>query len=318
MKKTIIVVATCILFLGACSKKQQDTRKVEFSSGGEKIVGVLHLPKEFSETKTYEAVVVTGSWTTVKEQMPNLYAKKLAEKGFVALTFDFRNYGESAGTPRNLEDPKKKAIDIANAVSYLQTLPFVQKQINGLAICASAGYMSEALSEGLKLKRVAYIAPWLHDAAIVEMVYGGKEGVKALKEKSTLARSKFEKTNSVDYVLGVSDTDKTAAMFGPFDYYLNPQRGGIKEWGNQFAVMAWKGWLEFNPIALADAITTPILIVHSKDAAVPMGAEAFFAKLKGEKKFTWFEKASQFDFYDQEPTTSQSVAQATEWFQKGK
>ncbi len=128
MKRIFITtIATCIWFLGGCGLKQLDRKKIEFTSGGEKIVGVLYIPKEFSEKKTYEAVVVTGSWTTVKEQMPNLYAKKLAEKGFVALTFDFRNYGESSGTPRNFEDPNKKAIDISSAVSYLQTLPFVQK-----------------------------------------------------------------------------------------------------------------------------------------------------------------------------------------------
>ncbi len=178
--------------------------------------------------------------------------------------------------------------------------------------------MSQAISEGLKLHRVAFIAPWLHDATIAEMVYGGKDGVKALKEKADSAKTKFEKTNAVEYILGVSDTDKTAAMFGPFDYYLNPKRGGIKEWGNQFALMAWRGWLEFNPIAFANSITTPILIVHSKDAAIPMGAEAFYAKLKGEKKFTWFEKASQLDFYDQEPTTSKSVSAAIDWFKQSK
>jgi fermentation-respiration switch protein FrsA (DUF1100 family) len=276
MKRILIAtIAISIWFFAGCGLKQLDTKKIEFTSGGEKIVGVLHIPKDFSEKKTYEAVVVTGSWTTVKEQMPNLYAKKLAEKGFLALTFDFRNYGESSGTPRNFEDPNKKAIDIANAVSYLQTLPFVQKQINGLAICASSGYMSQAMSEGLKLHRVAFIAPWLHDATIAEMVYGGKDGVKVLKEKADSAKTKFEKTNVVEYVLGVSDTDKTAAMFGLFDYYLNPKRGGIKEWGNQFALLAWRGWLDFNPIAFANSITTPILIVHSKDAAIPMGAEAF-------------------------------------------
>ncbi len=248
--------------------------------------------------------------------MPNLYAKKLAEKGFVALTFDFRNYGESDGTPRNFEDPNKKVIDITNALSYLESLPFVNKRINAFAICASSGYMSEAITNGVKFNRVVFIAPWLHNEKITELVYGGKEGVKNLKEKSDLAKVKFEKTNSVEYILGVSDTDKTAAMFGPFDYYLNPKRGGIKEWGNQFAVMAWKGWLEFNPISFADKITTPILIVHSTEAAIPMGAEEFYSKLKGEKKFTWFDKVTQFDFYDQEPITSKSVAEAVDWFKQ--
>ncbi|MDX1958990.1 MAG: nuclear transport factor 2 family protein [Leptospiraceae bacterium] len=88
---------------------KSSTKKVEFDSKGSKIVGKLHLPKDFSESKKYTGVIVTGSWTTVKEQMPDLYASKLAEKGYVALTFDFRNYGESEGEPRNTEMPSKKA-----------------------------------------------------------------------------------------------------------------------------------------------------------------------------------------------------------------
>jgi uncharacterized protein len=31
-------------------------------------------------------------------------------------------------------------------------------------------------------------------------------------------------------VPAISTTDKEAAMFGNFNYYLNPKRGAIKEW----------------------------------------------------------------------------------------
>jgi fermentation-respiration switch protein FrsA (DUF1100 family) len=71
------------------AKTDSGKRKVEFKSEGLVLTGNLHLPENFDETKKYKAVVVTGSWTTVKEQMPDLYAAKLAKQGFVALTFDF-------------------------------------------------------------------------------------------------------------------------------------------------------------------------------------------------------------------------------------
>ncbi len=34
--------------------------------------------QNFPKTKMHNAIVVTGSWMTVKEQMPDLYAAKLA------------------------------------------------------------------------------------------------------------------------------------------------------------------------------------------------------------------------------------------------
>ena len=64
--------------------------KVAFTSQGSTIKGNLYLPEASAKDKKYAAVVVTGAWTTVKEQMPATYAKALSEKGYAALTFDFR------------------------------------------------------------------------------------------------------------------------------------------------------------------------------------------------------------------------------------
>ena len=298
------------------SKTNSNKRKLEFKSEGLVLVGNLHLPENFDEKKKYKAVVVTGSWTTVKEQMADLYAAKLAKQGFVAFTFDFRNYGESEGQPRNYENPEMKSQDIRNAVDFLKTLNFVDRNnIGGLAVCASAGYMSEAVVRGADLKAINFVAPWLHDAEIAQGIYG-VENSKSLIAKSEVAKKKFAETGIVDYVVAASDKDNTAAMFGSFDYYLNPKRGAIKEWGNQFAVMAWKGWLEFDAISPAEKISIPVQIIHSKTAAVPHGADLYYAKLRSPKNIIWIENASQFDFYDAESLTNEAVKKSTHWFAK--
>lgn len=302
---------------GASQTSNAGKRKVEFKSQGLVLVGSLHLPAGFSESKKYKAVVVTGSWTTVKEQMADLYAAKLAKEGLVALSFDFRNYGMSEGQPRNYENPELKAQDIKNAVEFLKTLNFVDaKNIGGFAVCASAGYMSVAIANGADLKAVSLVAPWLHNAEIARGVYGA-ENAKNLIANSEAAKKKFAETGAVEYVVAASDKDKTAAMFGPFDYYLNPKRGAIKEWGNQFAVMAWKGWLEFDAITPAEKINIPVQIVHSKTAAVPNGAELYYSKLRSPRKnIVWVENATQFDFYDGEKLTDQAAKQSANWFAK--
>ena len=291
------------------------TKSIEFKSEGLIVKGLLHLPSNFNNIKKFKAVIVTGSWTTVKEQMPNLYAAKLAAQGVVALTFDFRNYGESEGEPRNYEVPQMKAQDIINAVSYLKTLPFVEKdEIGGLAICASSGYMIEAVAKGAEIKALTLVAPWLHNQNIVKEIYGGAEGVSHKIELSKKAKKQFAETGKVQYVPAISTTDSSAAMFGEFEYYLSNKRGAIKEWGNQFAVMAWQGWLEYDPIQFASQIHIPVLIVHSKTAAVPQGAEMFYNNLKGSKNIIWVDKAIQFDFYDGEPYTTNAAGEAMKWY----
>jgi fermentation-respiration switch protein FrsA (DUF1100 family) len=299
------------------SNISKDIRKVQFKSEGLVLKGNLHLPPDFSEIKEYKGLVVTGSWTTVKEQMPDLYATKLALEGFVALTFDFRNYGESEGEPRNYEVAEMKAQDIVNATSYLKTLSFIDgKSIGGFAVCASSGYMALAVLNGADLKALNFVAPWLHNEEIVKSIYGGNEGVADRIKKSDEAKNAFDKTGNVEYVPAISITNKEAAMFGDFDYYLNPKRGAIEEWGNQWAVMAWKGWLKFDPIAFADKIKIPVQIIESKTAATPQGAEEFYNNLKETKNIIWVDKAIQFDFYDQEPFTSNASAETAKWFHK--
>lgn len=297
--------------------KNNNILNVQFLSDGLVLKGNLHLPVNFNENENYKGIVVAGSWTTVKEQMPDLYASKLAQQGFAALTFDFRNYGESEGQPRNFEVPELKAQDIINATNYLKTLSFIDKEnIGGLAVCASTGYMALALINGADIKAVNFVAPWLHNAELVKMIYGGSEGVTDKIKQSDEAKNKFAKTGKLEYVPAISTTNKEAAMFGDFDYYLNPKRGAIKEWGNQFAVMAWKGWLEFDAVQLANKINVPLQIIHSPSAAIPQGTEQFYKNLKGTKNIIWIDNVIQFDFYDQEPYTTNAANEAGKWFQQ--
>lgn len=51
----------------------------------------------------------------VKEQSSDLYAQKLAEKGFVTLAIDLSYWGESEGQPRNSVNPDVYAEDFSAA-----------------------------------------------------------------------------------------------------------------------------------------------------------------------------------------------------------
>lgn len=288
---------------------QPGANQVTFQSEGKTLVGNLYLPASYQSGDKLPAVVVAGSWTTVKEQMAGTYAEALADQGYAALAFDFRGFGESEGNPRNYESPTAKVSDIQNAVSFLQTVEAVDAdRIAGLGICASAGYMAVAAAEDSRIRSFVAIAPWIHDAAIVNAVYGGEAAVQQKIAEAKTARIQFEQTGEMTYVPAISTTDSSAAMFGEFDYYLNPERGAIPEWGNQFAVMSWAEWLTFSAMPKATQIQVPTLFIHSEAAAIPDGARQFFASIPtAEKNFVWLPERGQFDFYDQEATIQQSV-----------
>src|SRR5687768_17178020 len=99
-KSSLAAAAAASIALSAPAAAQElapGINRVTFTSEGETLVGHLHLPATYRAGDRLPAVLVAGSWTTVKEQMADLYARRLAEKGFAALSFDYRFYGESGG-----------------------------------------------------------------------------------------------------------------------------------------------------------------------------------------------------------------------------
>ena len=167
--------------------------------------------------------------------MAGTYAQRLAEKGYATLAFDFRFYGESEGEPRQYESPEHKIKDIQNAVTYLSSLPLIYTgRIGGLGVCASSGYMAHAAGRDARIRSLTLVAPWLHNAELVEDLYGGEEGVAERTEIGLAARRKYEETGRGRLRPGGERRrTRTPAMVGPFDYYLNPERGVIPEWSKR-------------------------------------------------------------------------------------
>lgn len=287
---------------------------VRFRSGGTELVGHLHRPAAPPQPGTpAPAIVVTGSWLTVKEQMATTYCAHLAARGLTALCFDFRNFGESGGDPRQHESPTLKAADIHAAVDWLARQPGVDGQrIGGLSICASAGYMAQAVANGASLAALVMVAPWLHDAQAVRAIYGGESGVQA---RLAVAQTALAGTGP-SHAPAASLTDPSAAMHGPFDYYLDATRGAVPAWTNQFALRSWADWLHFDPTPSAERITVPVALVHSRDAALPDSASHFHDRLPGPKSIAWLTGASQFDFYDNPAVVREAVAVAARHFEQ--
>lgn len=274
--------------------------RVSFISGDDRLQGLLYRPNRQAPSP---AVVVAGSWTSVKEQMPATYAKALAARGFAALCFDFRGWGESPGTPRYLEDPTRKTADIVAAFDFLAAHEVIDPQrIHGLGICASAGYMSHAAASSRVPRTLCLVAPWLHDESIVNEVYGGAEGVAAL-----IARSRAAEQGGETVIEAASATNPHALMYQA-PYYTEPDRGLIASYDNRFDLRSWEPWLRFDGIAAAERLALPTCIVHARTAAIPHGAERFAARLGPYARLHWLDGFSQFDFYDRREAVDAALA----------
>ena len=304
------------------TSKDKVMERVDFKSEGMNIVGNLYYPANYEQGKSYPTIIVSGSWTTVKEQMAGLYAEKFAKEGFITLAFDFRNYGKSEGEPRFYENPTSKIQDIKNAVTFLENLPEVDgNKIGAYAVCAGSMYTLMAASEDKRIKAVVTAASWLQDAEAVKLFYGGEEGVNAKIKAAQEAKKAYAENGEVVYIPTISTTDQSAAMYGPYDYYLNPERGAIPEWSaDKFAVMTWEDWLTLDPMPSAPNLTASVLMIHSNGCVLPQYTRNYFEKIAStDKKLHWIETEletpfHQFNFYDQPAEVKTVVEEASKWF----
>lgn len=130
------------------------------------IAGNLYLPKDMDKRKKHAAIIVGHPMGAVKEQSADLYAVKMAERGFVTMSVDLAFWGGSDGQPRNAVAPELYAETFSAAVDYLGTGPFADREkIGAIGICGSGSFAISAAKIDPRLKAVATISMYDMGAA---------------------------------------------------------------------------------------------------------------------------------------------------------
>lgn len=151
------------------------------------VSGNLFIPKNLDANTRSPAIVVGHPMGAVKEQSANLYATKLAEKGFVTLSLDLSFWGESEGLPRNAVSPDIYAEDFSAAVDFLGTRPFIDKErIGALGICGSGSFVISAAKIDPRMKAIATVSMYDMGAANRN---GLKHGQTLEQRKETIAQA---------------------------------------------------------------------------------------------------------------------------------
>src|SRR5512141_3133478 len=97
---------------------------VSFDSGGERIAAWFY-PGEGDGPARRSCIVVGHGFAAVKEARLDAFAERFAAAGFACLVFDYRNFGASGGTPRQVIDIGKQRQDWDAALRYARSLPRV-------------------------------------------------------------------------------------------------------------------------------------------------------------------------------------------------
>jgi len=265
-----------------------------FQSEGETVVGSLFLP----EAEPAGAVVAVGPLTSVKEQAAGTYAQAMAERGYAALAFDYRYFGESGGRPRQFENPDANIEDIRSAATALLADDRLKdRPLFGLGICFGAGPMVRAVAQDRRFRAFAGVAGVYTDNAKTKARMGA--AYQATIQRGRAAERRWRETGEPETIPAVAPDGGDVAMplREAYEFYGTP-RGQVANYVNGYAVQSLARSLPFDARGAADVIEVPVLLVHSEHALTPDLAHAFFSAVKSPKHELWLQSQGQIDFYD--------------------
>ena len=270
------------------------------TENGLTLAGILFTPREFNPEGNYPAVVVAGPMYSTKELPQSIYAEMLATHGYVTLVYDNSTIGSSEGHPRALEDPELKGSDARSAVSFLETLPYINKsEIAAVGICGSGSYIPAGLINDSRVKAIVSIVPF----TIMDQI-ATETDEQLLKDKADYeAGSEAKRLNLIE------PGSEGAA------YYLNPERGAA---ANYVPCVTWSqlSWHKFHPTDIIKNLHKPYLVITSENAFTRPGAEEMYANAPGPKEFHMVKGASHFEMYDGEPYVLENIDAIVNFFNK--
>ena len=239
---------------------------------GMNVAGNLFVPKDIDPNTTHPAIVVGHPMGAVKEQSANLYATKMAERGFVTMSLDLSFWGASAGEPRNAVSPDIYAEDFSAAVDYLRTQSFVDRErIGALGICGSGSFVISAAKIDPRIKSVATVSMYDMGAANRD---GLRNGVSLEQRRQVLQQAADQRDaefngGATAYTGGTPEqlTDQSSAVDREFYDFYRTSRGNSPNTTTHPTMTSNVKFMNFYPFNDIETISPrPMLFIAGQNA----------------------------------------------------
>ncbi|MES2758905.1 MAG: alpha/beta hydrolase [Pseudomonadota bacterium] len=295
---------------------------VQFKNQAIDMAANIYSPKGMNKGTKHPAVVVVHPGGGVKEQAAGLYAQKLAEQGFVVLTFDASHQGASGGLPRFLEDPTRRVEDIRSAVDYLTTLAHVDaSRIGALGICAGGGYAIKAATSERRIKSVATVSA-VDIGAATRKGWDGKAPVaEQIAMLDAVARQRTAQAAGaapmyVGYVPATPDSATPADLREASDYYLT-SRGQHPNAPNKMLFTSLDKMASFSALDQVDSLLVqPALFIAGSAAGSLWHSQEAHRRAKGEKELFIVEGATHMTLYDGKEHVGIAIGKLAPFFKR--
>jgi len=274
------------------------------------VAGNLFIPNTLNRNTANPAIVVGHPMGAVKEQSANLYATKMAEQGFVAMSIDLPFWGESEGEPRNAVSPDVYAEAFSAAVDFLGTRPFVDRErIGGIGVCGSGSFIISAAKIDPRLKAIATVSMYDMGAANRDAL---NHSLSVAQRKEIIAAAAQQRyvefeggeiavAGGTDLVL-TADTNPIQREF--FDFYRTPRgeftpAGASSQRTTKPTVASNVKFMNFYPFNDIETISPrPLLFISGDQAHSREFSQDAYNRAAEPKELVWVPGAGHVDLYD--------------------
>lgn len=300
-----------------------DHQKVTFRNRfGVTLAADLYRPKARTGDKL-PALVLSGPFGAVKEQVSGLYAQTLAERGFVTLAFDPSFTGESSGAVRNVASPEIFTEDFSAAVDHIGLLRDVDREcIGAIGICGLSGMALTAATGDSRIKAVATASMYDMSRSISRSYKDSYTLEQRHQVIDYLSQQRWVDAASGSYAVGYHEVpfDKSGqivkgtrglpetlpagadpVLTAFFNYYRTPRGFHARSVNSTTAWTATTpmSFFQFPMAANIDMVAPrPIMLVHGADAHSRYYSEDVYKAAAGPKELVIVRGADHVDLYD--------------------
>jgi uncharacterized protein len=288
------------------------------------IAANIFLPPGFDKAQKYPAILVGHPAGGVKEQTAGLYARKLAEQGYITLAFDASYQGESGGEPRFLEDPSIRVQDFGAATDFLSLHPSVDAaRIGVLGICAGGGFAVKAAQTEHRLKAVATVS-------MVDLGQLRREGLGGVLKpqmqqrldevaKQRTKEAAGEPVKYVNYVYNSPEeipAGATGMYREGYEYYRTP-RGQHPHSQNKYVFTSLDKLMNFTALDHVEMVAPrPLLMIVGSNADSRYFSDDAYKRAGQPKELFEVKGATHIDMYDKPQYVQPAVQKLTDFFRK--
>lgn len=239
---------------------------VEFPSEGRTLRGWLYRPAQ--DADNHPAIVMAHGLSCVKEQYLDRYAEVFAAAGLGVLVYDHANFGASDGMPRQEVDPVLQRRGYRDAISFAQTVPWIDPTRIGIwGTSFSGGHVIEVGATDRRVKCVISQVPTIsgYQSALRRTRADLVPGLIARFEADRAARYRGEAPMMLP---AISDDPQTACAMGGRDShdFFTATQAFAPNWRNEITLRSAELARENEPgIHIARISPTPFLMIVAEN-----------------------------------------------------